>query len=357
MTEAERGQLVRRVERGDADALQRLLVEYYAALHQFVAVRLELGLRARVEPEDVLQEACVAAFRAVAGTGRDQGSKGSRARGSGDQGIAGSRDRRSGDGTGDADGEAAEPSGSVGDKGAAGARNAEAADEGVAKAGGDGQDVGTGRLVFAGPAQFYGWLERIVRSKLGEARRAARRQKRDVGREAGRGGGGGRAGGAGGGRAGGGRKTRRATGRARPGHDVHGVDCSAPRIEHDAESGAVAQGGRGVVADRLGAAAGGAADGGSVAVPRRRSGGRDRAAAGEGRDGGVSGDSSGVEAVGGDALKLSSAREVRLLGGIRGLLRDWRLVGGHRRLFFLRVVVPPALRRGRRGRPRILRRG
>jgi len=185
MTEAERGQLVRRVERGDADALQRLLVEYYAALHQFVAVRLELGLRARVEPEDVLQEACVAAFRAVAGTGRDQGSKGSRARGSGDQGIAGSRDRRSGDGTGDADGEAAEPSGSVGDKGAAGARNAEAADEGVAKAGGDGQDVGTGRLVFAGPAQFYGWLERIVRSKLGEARRAARRQKRDVGREAG----------------------------------------------------------------------------------------------------------------------------------------------------------------------------
>lgn len=62
MTEAQRADLVRRVASGDADALQRLLVEYHPMLCRAIERELEPTLRRSIEPEDVLQQAYVSAF-------------------------------------------------------------------------------------------------------------------------------------------------------------------------------------------------------------------------------------------------------------------------------------------------------
>ncbi len=48
---------------GDAAALQRMLVYYHAALRGRIERMLPTVLRARIDPEDVLQEAYAAAFR------------------------------------------------------------------------------------------------------------------------------------------------------------------------------------------------------------------------------------------------------------------------------------------------------
>jgi RNA polymerase sigma-70 factor (ECF subfamily) len=63
MSEPERAELVIRVRSADADALQRLIVDYHAALRRAVAQALPPELQPHLAPEDVLQQAYIAAFR------------------------------------------------------------------------------------------------------------------------------------------------------------------------------------------------------------------------------------------------------------------------------------------------------
>jgi RNA polymerase sigma-70 factor (ECF subfamily) len=138
MTAAERHALLDLVTQGDADALQRLLVEYHAALSARLEKALAPALRRRIEPADVLQEAHVAAFRALQAVGQVPDAPADRV---GSQPMPPSRTARS--------------------------------------------EVGPRRtLRFDNAAAFYGWLERIVLNQLRDAQRAARRKKRDVAREA-----------------------------------------------------------------------------------------------------------------------------------------------------------------------------
>jgi RNA polymerase sigma-70 factor, ECF subfamily len=67
----ERVAYVQRAAAGDGDALQRLLLEYHGPLRRLVESRLAPALRVRLDAEDVLQDAYVAAFRAIR-EGRDE---------------------------------------------------------------------------------------------------------------------------------------------------------------------------------------------------------------------------------------------------------------------------------------------
>jgi RNA polymerase sigma-70 factor (ECF subfamily) len=49
--------LLAQIARGDRQALERLLDRYRPGLHSFVEARLDLKLRARLDPSDVVQEA------------------------------------------------------------------------------------------------------------------------------------------------------------------------------------------------------------------------------------------------------------------------------------------------------------
>jgi RNA polymerase sigma-70 factor (ECF subfamily) len=144
MTEAERAREVAAAAQGDADALQRLLIEYHAPLQRRVVERLDPSLASRLEAEDVLQEAYVAAFAAL---------------------------QRSAD-------RAPPP---VGETGRLGDRDPEV------PAGRPQTPASQGPppCRFDSPAAFYRWLEQIVLNKLRDAERAARRWKRDVARDAG----------------------------------------------------------------------------------------------------------------------------------------------------------------------------
>ena len=107
---------------GDRDALQRLIVQHHAALHRAIAAAIAPSLAARVDADDVLQQAYVEAFRALQAAGGRQ------------------------------EGEApAEPDG--------------------------------GPCRFASPAAFYRWLEQIALNELKNRKRDLRRAKRDIGRE------------------------------------------------------------------------------------------------------------------------------------------------------------------------------
>ncbi len=141
MNEVERAAQVALAEAGNADALQHLLVEYHTVLLRLVDGSIDPTLRHRVEPDDVLQEAYVAAFRALSPPGAGE-----------------KRAPRSAvpvhDRTEDAD-----------------------LDE---DHGASGNPPDPPR--FSTPAGFYKWLERIVINELRDTQRAARRKKRDPAR-------------------------------------------------------------------------------------------------------------------------------------------------------------------------------
>ncbi|MFH0982254.1 MAG: sigma-70 family RNA polymerase sigma factor [Planctomycetota bacterium] len=67
MDERQRAEQVELAVRGDADALQRLIVYYHAVLRAVVADCLDDAYRARLDPDDVLQDAYTAAFKAMTG--------------------------------------------------------------------------------------------------------------------------------------------------------------------------------------------------------------------------------------------------------------------------------------------------
>lgn len=61
----ERAGLVQSAARGDPDALQRLIVRYHGALHGTVERGIDPALRPYADPDDVLQEAYVTAFKRI----------------------------------------------------------------------------------------------------------------------------------------------------------------------------------------------------------------------------------------------------------------------------------------------------
>src|SRR5262249_40504107 len=59
--------LLRQARDGDSHALERLLGQYQPHLRRFVELRLDPKLRPRVDPADVVQEACLEAMRRLPG--------------------------------------------------------------------------------------------------------------------------------------------------------------------------------------------------------------------------------------------------------------------------------------------------
>jgi RNA polymerase sigma-70 factor (ECF subfamily) len=58
--------LIRRARDHDATAIGELLNKYRDRLHRFVNIRMDDRLRGRVDPSDVIQEACLAATQQIA---------------------------------------------------------------------------------------------------------------------------------------------------------------------------------------------------------------------------------------------------------------------------------------------------
>jgi RNA polymerase sigma-70 factor (ECF subfamily) len=52
---------------GDQDALQRLIVHHHTELRGVVAGALEAGVRSRIDPDDILQQAYIVAFKNIGG--------------------------------------------------------------------------------------------------------------------------------------------------------------------------------------------------------------------------------------------------------------------------------------------------
>ncbi len=65
MNDAQLANLLDAAGRGDADAFQQLVVHYHAALRAVVARRIGAQLQSKIDPDDVLQEAYIAAFEHV----------------------------------------------------------------------------------------------------------------------------------------------------------------------------------------------------------------------------------------------------------------------------------------------------
>ncbi len=138
------GDAVHSAALGDAGALQGLLVQYHAALRARVVRELPPAVARRMDADDVLQQAYVAAFRAL------RACPGGGPRPPAAAGNVGSGPRLRAAACGDAD---APPTDQP-----AGVR-------------------------FDSPAAFYKWLERIALNELKNRRRDLRRQRRDVARE------------------------------------------------------------------------------------------------------------------------------------------------------------------------------
>ncbi len=64
-SESERYELVQRAVEGDAQALQRLIVHYHGPLCGTIDSRMAVALHRHVDPEDVLQQAYVDAFKSI----------------------------------------------------------------------------------------------------------------------------------------------------------------------------------------------------------------------------------------------------------------------------------------------------
>lgn len=67
MNENEQRALVKQAADGDPDALQRLIVCYHDPLRSAIERQTEPNVRRHIEPDDVLQDAYAAAFKAIAG--------------------------------------------------------------------------------------------------------------------------------------------------------------------------------------------------------------------------------------------------------------------------------------------------
>ena len=71
MEERERSEQIGLATSGDRQALQRLIVEYHAPLRRSIEANLNGVFYTRIDPDDVLQDTYVAAFKAIAGASFD----------------------------------------------------------------------------------------------------------------------------------------------------------------------------------------------------------------------------------------------------------------------------------------------
>jgi RNA polymerase sigma-70 factor (ECF subfamily) len=71
VNEQERAAQIELAAKGDEDALQRLIVEYNEPLRATVAKGIDPATRRRLDPDDVLQEVYVAAFKSIQACGFD----------------------------------------------------------------------------------------------------------------------------------------------------------------------------------------------------------------------------------------------------------------------------------------------
>ncbi len=65
MNETERFTLIQRAVEGDGDALQQLIIYYHGPLYGIIEGRMDAALRRYVGPEDILQQAYIAAFGSI----------------------------------------------------------------------------------------------------------------------------------------------------------------------------------------------------------------------------------------------------------------------------------------------------
>jgi len=65
VNEQERALQVQRAVEGDADALQRLIVHYHGPLYGTIDARMTAAVRRHADPEDILQQAYVDAFKSI----------------------------------------------------------------------------------------------------------------------------------------------------------------------------------------------------------------------------------------------------------------------------------------------------
>ncbi|MCK4341485.1 MAG: sigma-70 family RNA polymerase sigma factor [Phycisphaerae bacterium] len=197
MDERERTELVERVNAGDAEALQRLIVHYHAVLRRVAEANVEPALRAHVEPDDVLQQTYISAFKALrsppASREEPDDPNPKRQRGA-DEPVANApgsdpnpkRERGTDEPVANAPGSDPNPTRKRG------------TDEPVANAPGSDPNPTRERGIdaepqreretttagpFSNPGHFYKWLEQIALNQLRDVQRALRRQKRDVARE------------------------------------------------------------------------------------------------------------------------------------------------------------------------------
>ncbi|HUU98611.1 MAG TPA: sigma factor, partial [Phycisphaerae bacterium] len=72
MDEAQAAEQLELAVAGDQDAMQRLIVHYHMPLRHKVAGRMDDAVRRQLDVDDILQEAYVAAFKALADQNRDR---------------------------------------------------------------------------------------------------------------------------------------------------------------------------------------------------------------------------------------------------------------------------------------------
>jgi len=121
-----------RAAAGDADAVQRLIVHCHETLHRVVTQARSPALTSRIDPDDILQQAYIAAFQALCTPPESNSAPP-------DSDATATRDVRS--------------------------------------------NPGSAPPAFQNTAHFYKWIEAVALHRLRDAERALRRQKRDVARE------------------------------------------------------------------------------------------------------------------------------------------------------------------------------
>jgi RNA polymerase sigma factor (sigma-70 family) len=161
MEQRELAKQVKLVAAGDPDALQRLIVHHHATLRATVAAATDAAFRHRIDPDDVLQQAYISAFKALG----DASGTGAAANARSSPGGRGSRRATSAAGASPADQNRAR------DQSPDREQNR------------DRKEAASSPPRFDEPAHFRNWLKRIALERLKDAQRALRRQKRDIGRE------------------------------------------------------------------------------------------------------------------------------------------------------------------------------
>ena len=154
MDEAQAAEQLELAVAGDQDAWQRLIVHYHGPLRHKLAARMDDAVRRQLDVDDVLQDAYVAAFKALAVPPRE-------------------RKRPAGDVASDAPPAEHAPRGTAVPAGSSPSQDT--ADTAVPP---------IGPPSFDSPAGFYKWLETIAFNRLRDQQRALHRQKRDIAREA-----------------------------------------------------------------------------------------------------------------------------------------------------------------------------